>query len=370
MGSITTRKTPDGKTAYRAFIRRNVNGKSVSKSKVFANKTDAKNWLRENENSAALAALGAATGPTFSDLLDSFVKAPPTKGTRYWSAAHIDFWRAELGTMKTGAVDRGTINACKAKLMAQQARHHTPEGTKTTDKTLTPATVNRYLASLSSVLNFAVQRGIIDHHPMKAGQVRKEQESKGRRRILTADEEQRLYAACEASSWPMMRLFLRVCLTTGARKSEVLNLRWQDLDMAQSVGWLHDTKNGESRALPLVRDVKASLADASKVRPLASDYVFYDPRHPERPKDIKEVWKAVRKRAGLWQDRTDPLDQVVLHSARHTVATRLIRAEKNIAKVRNVTGHKTLAALQKYVHLDTDDAVELAERTLGRGAAA
>ncbi|OKO90785.1 integrase [Bradyrhizobium sp. NAS80.1] len=269
--------------------------------------------------------------------------------------------------MKTGEVTRGAINACKAKLVTQQARRHAFGGAKETGKTLTPAAVNRYLASLSSVMNFAVARGIIDHHPMKAGQVRKEKESKGRRRILTADEEQRLYAAAEASSWRMMRLFLRMCLTTGARKSEVLGLRWQDIDLARSVGWLHDTKNDESRALPLVSDVKAALADASKVRQLASSYVFYDPLHPEKPKNIASLWKAVRQRAGLWQDREDPLDQVVLHTTRHTTATRLIRAEKNIAKVRNVTGHKTLAALQKYVHLDTDDAVDLAERTLGKG---
>jgi hypothetical protein len=57
---------------------------------------------------------------------------------------------------------------------------------------MTPATVNRYLASLSSVLNFGVQRNIIDFHPMKAGQVSKVQESMGRRRILTPDQEQRL----------------------------------------------------------------------------------------------------------------------------------------------------------------------------------
>nr|CUV26865.1 Integrase family protein (modular protein) [Ralstonia solanacearum] len=365
MGSIVTRKAPDGAVSYRAFVRRTVNGKQVGKSKVFRTKKEADQWMRDNESTAALTAIGTSTGPTFGALLDAFVVAPPTKGTRYWAASHIDFWRAELGVMKTREIDRGTINTCKAKLMAQQARHHTPDGTKETGKKLTPATVNRYLASLSSVMNFAVQRNIIDHHPMKAGQVRKEQESNGRRRILTQDEERRLYAACEASSWPMMRLFLRVCLTTGARKSEVLRLRWQDVDMARSVAWLHNTKNGDSRAMPLVSDVKASLADADKVRPLKSDYVFYDPRHPERPKEIAEVWKAVRKRAGLWQDRDDPLDQVVLHTTRHTTATKLVRSEKNLAKVQAVTGHKTLAMLSRYTHLDTDDAVDLAERALG-----
>ncbi|WP_425952887.1 tyrosine-type recombinase/integrase [Ralstonia pseudosolanacearum] len=365
MGSIVTRKAPDGTVSYRAFVRRTVNGKQVGKSKVFRTKKEADQWMRDNESTAALAAIGTSTGPAFGALLDAFVVAPPTKGTRYWAASHIDFWRAELGAMKTREIDRGTINTCKAKLMAQQARHHTPDGTKETDKKLTPATVNRYLASLSSIMNFAVQRNIIDHHPMKAGQVRKEQESNGRRRILTQDEERRLYSACEASSWPMMRLFLRVCLTTGARKSEVLRLRWQDVDVARSVAWLHNTKNGDSRAMPLISDVKVSLTDASKVRPLQSDYVFYDPRHPERPKEIAEVWKWVRKRAGLWQDRDDPLDQVVLHTTRHTTATKLVRSEKNLAKVQAVTGHKTLAMLSRYTHLDTDDAVDLAERALG-----
>ncbi|EHP42314.1 integrase family protein [Cupriavidus basilensis OR16] len=270
--------------------------------------------------------------------------------------------------MKTGEITRGAINACKATLLVKPAVRFTPAGPITLDKPLTPATVNRYLATLSSVLNFALQRGVIDSHPMKGGAVAKEKESEGRRRILTPDEEQRLYAACDASTWPMMRLLLRVCLTTAARKSEVLNLRWQDVDFDRSVAMLPKTKNDSSRALPLVSDVKAALTEAKKVRALNSDYVFFDPRHPERPKNIDMLWKAARKRAGLWQDRDDPLDQVVLHTTRHTTATKLVRSEKNLAKVQAVTGHKTLAMLNRYTHLDTDDAVEIAERTFGSGA--
>lgn len=373
MGSIVTTKKVDratGKmvTTHRAFIRRTVAGKSVGRSKVFPTITEAKNWLREHESNAGLAALGTTTGPTFSGLLDSFVLAPPTKGTRYWAPAHLDFWRAELGAMKTSAISRGVINECKAKLLNQQARHYSLAGVKETGKPMKPATVNRYLSGLSSVLNFALQRGIIDTHPMKGGAVSKEAESKGRRRILTADEQQRLYEACDTSKWPAMRLFLRICLTTGCRKSEALGLRWHHIDLERSVAWLHDTKNGESRALPLVSDVKAALADASKIRALGSDYVFFDPRRPEQPKNIDNIWLKVRQRAGLWRDREDPLDRVVLHTARHTVATKLVRSEKNLAKVQAVTGHKTLSQLQRYSHLDAADAVELAERTLGPGA--
>jgi len=163
----------------------------------------------------------------------------------------------------------------------------------------------------------------------------------------------------------MMRLFLRICLTTAARKSEVLKLRWQDIDLERSVAMLPKTKNDTARALPLVSDVKAALLEAKKVRPIASNFVFFDPRHPENHKNIDQLWKGVRKRAGLWQDREDPLDRVVLHSTRHTVATKLVRIEKNIAKVQAVTGHKTLAMLNRYTHLDTDDAVALAEKAFG-----
>jgi integrase len=68
-----------------------------------------------------------------------------------------------------------------------------------------------------------------------------------------------------------MRLFLRVCLTTACRKSEALGLRWHQVDLERSVAWLHDTKNGDSRALPLVSDVKPTLANVKKVRALGGD---------------------------------------------------------------------------------------------------
>lgn len=369
MGSITKRKSisTSGKTVttYRAFIRRSVNGKEVSKSKVFDTPTDAKKWLRENESDTGLKAIAGATGPTFGALLDAFVLAPPSKGTKFWLPSHIDFWRAELGAMKTGAIDRGTINACKAKLMVKPATKSTLGGTKDLGKPVTPATVNRYLASLSSVFNFAMQRGVITLHPMKGGAVGKEKESKGRRRILTPAEEQALYAACDASKWAPMRLFLRLCLTTAARKSEVLGLRWDYIDLDRSVAMLPTSKNDDARALPLVGDVKAALIEAKKVRALNSEYVFFDPRRPEQPKNIDALWRAVRQRAGLWQDREDVLDHVVLHSTRHTATTKLVRQEKNIARVQAVTGHKTLAMLGRYTHLDTDEAVILAERALG-----
>ncbi len=364
MGSITKQTKVDkttGKTVtvFRAYVRRRG---FASKSKVCRTQREAKEWLRENEAPSALRRKSA--GQRFTDLLDTFILSPKGKGQRYAEASHLSFWRAELGEIRVGDITRADINAAKARLLVRRARRSTPGGAIETDQPLSPATVNRYLASLSSVFNFALEHGAIDAHPMRAGAVRKMAEGNGRRRILTADEEGRLMAAARNSSWPMLPLFLRMCFTTAARRSEVLNLRWDQVDFENRIALLPKTKNGEPRALPLVDDVVESLKAAHKVKALQGGFVFFDPRKPAQPKNIDSVWRECREEAGLLNDREDPLDRVVLHSTRHTGVTRLLRAGANLAQAAAVSGHKTLAMLQRYQHLNAGDAVELARRHL------
>ena len=370
MGSIVEVTKQDKKTGkpvvvFRAFIRRSVEGRQVSRTKVFETKGQAKEWLRNNESDAALAA--ATTKPrgiTFASVAKQFTEAPPVRGTKFWNPSQLDFWIEEFGDIHITRLSRRDINAAVAKLQNCQARRMTSDGLKPTGEKLTPGTINRYLATLSSVLNYAINHEIIDVHPLKAGKVRKLKETGGRRRILTAEEEQRLLDAAKASSWPMMHLFLRMLMTTASRKSEVLKLRWKDVHLVESVAIVPHTKNDEPRALPLVSDVKAALAEARKVRPINSDFVFYDPRHPARPKNVDTIWRFVRERAGLLKDRADRLDRVVMHSTRHTAVTKMIKGGANLGQIAAVSGHKTLAMLKRYTHMDTASSVDLAEKLL------
>ncbi|MDP1647413.1 MAG: site-specific integrase [Rubrivivax sp.] len=364
MGSITKSTRTDAATGkpvkvFRAYVRRQG---YASKSKVCATAREAKEWLRENDGSANLQRV--TSGKTLNKLIDEFVEAPPTKGTRYWQPAPLEFWREQLGAMKVVDISRGDINAAKSALQARPAMCSTPSGPKLTDRKLTAGSINRYLSTLSSVFNFALDRELIETHPMKGGKVQKLTENTGRRRILTADEQDALLKAAKASEWPMLHLFVRMCLTTAGRRGEVLNLRWSDVSIEDSIAVLHVTKNGRARALPLVADVKVALLEAKKVRPLASDFVFFDPKHPERPKNVKTVWTACRKTAGLLNDREDPLDRVYLHSTRHTAVTRMLKGGANLAQAAAVSGHQTLAMLKRYEHLAAADSVELAERLL------
>ncbi|MBX9629568.1 MAG: tyrosine-type recombinase/integrase [Burkholderiales bacterium] len=365
MGSIvitTKRDKTTGKTVtrYRAHIRR---VGFQSKSKLFDRMKEARDWVRENEGSDKLERAG--TGKTLSTLIEEFVQSPPRRGYKFWRPEHLDFWNEALGDMKVGAISRGDINGAIVTLQTRPARRGTPAGTVTTDKKLSNGTINKYIATLASLLNFALDKGLIDFHPMKAGQVKKLEENGGRRRILTGEEEERLYTAAKASAWPAMYAYIRMLMTTGARRSEILNLRWEQIDLDRSIAVLGTTKNGRPRALPLVSDVKELLADAAKVKPLKGDFVFFDPRDPERPLNVDKVWEAVRKEAGLWNDRSDPLERVVLHTTRHTAVTKLLRGGANLAQAAAVSGHQTLAMLKRYEHLAAQDVVDVAEKLLG-----
>jgi site-specific recombinase XerD len=65
-------------------------------------------------------------------------------------------------------------------------------------------------------------------------------------------------------------------------------------------------------------------------------------------------------------DRDDPLERVVLHTARHSAVTKMLRGGANLAQAAAVSGHQTLAALARYTHLAAASSVQLAEEQLSR----
>ena len=361
MGSVRKyvkidRATGKEVTKHRAEIRRTG---FEAKSAIFPTEAAARKWIKDNEATATLTKVGS--GMTVRQLIDDFGKLGHCG---YASMYQLDFWRDQLGAKRVRDVTRGDINEAKLALQSRKAMRSSPGTVRPTDRPLAPASINRYLASLSKVFSFAIDQGVIDAHPMKAGKVRKLKESGGRTRILVKAEEERLYAAAKASNWPMLYLFILMAMTTGARKSEILKVTWRQVNLPDSIAVLGKTKNGRPRALPLVAEVRSLLADAAKVKPLKSDFVFFDPKRPDRHKNIDASWTKCRKDAGLLNDRDDPLDRVVLHSTRHTAVTKLLRGGANLAQAAAVSGHQTLAMLKRYEHLAAADSVELAQRLL------
>lgn len=354
MGSIVERSKvdKDGKVRveYRAHIRRKG---YASKSKVFASKREAQRWIRNEDAESSMTKI--ATGKkSFGAVLDDFIALGGCHHARHYQ---LDFWRDQFQHASLDEIKHGDIAG--AVLVLRQKPAQLPGGALATPaRRLSNSTVNRFISTLSTVFSFAVEHGLIDDHPMKGGRVKKLRENDGRQRTLTAAEELRLMEAAKRSEWPMMWLYMRMLLTTAARRSEVNNLRWSDVRLEDKVAILERTKNGAARALPLVADVREALKAAMKIKPLHSDFVFFDPRKPDRPKNVESPWQACRKAAGLEGQG------VVLHTTRHTAVTKLVKGGANLAQVAAVSGHKTLAMLKRYEHLAASDSVELAERLL------
>src|SRR5215470_15693564 len=104
--------------------------------------------------------------------------------------------------------------------------------------------------------------------------VSKPREARGRVRFLSDDERERLLAACQTSRNKHLYTITVLALATGARRGELLNLRWSDVDLKRGTLTFHQTKNGERRAVPLTGHALDVLTRHAKVRRLDTAFVF------------------------------------------------------------------------------------------------
>ena len=139
-----------------------------------------------------------------------------------------------------------------------------------------------------------------------------------------------------------------------------MTLRWGQIDFKRKVITLHDTKNGERRALPLVGEAFKLLDQRAKVRSLTDDRLF--PPKPRARKaeciDLNAPWVAARRAAGL----TD----FHWHDLRHTAASYLAMSGVSLVEIAKVLGHRTLAMVARYSHLSDGHIVATGEKLATR----
>ena len=128
------------------------------------------------------------------------------------------------------------------------------------------------------------------------------------------DERLRLLNACRESDHPYLELIVILALSTGARKGEILNLRWPDVDLHRGIAILHDTKNGDRRSLSITGMALEKLKDFSKVRRLDTELLF--PRSDgKKPQIFDKPWLVALQKADIHDFR--------FHDLRHTAASYL-----------------------------------------------
>jgi integrase len=223
----------------------------------------------------------------------------------------------------------------------------------------TGATVNRYLAALSAALTYGVEElQWLESNP--CGRIKKPAESKSRVRFLSDDERTSLLDACRKSSNPDLYLAVVLALTTGARKEEIMSLRFGQIDFARQVIGLDKTKNGERRALPLVGEAFTLLQARAKVRSLTDDRIFPPTGRAKKAEalDLRQPWEKALKEAGI----TD----FHWHDLRHTAASYLAMSGVSLVEIAKVLGHRTLAMVARYSHLSDGHIVATGEKLAER----
>lgn len=279
-------------------------------------------------------------------------------GTR---VQRLSWWAKRLGAVALQDVSDDHVHAALDFLAANPPRYWAgkdAEGKpifKAKGKAIAPATINRYAASLAAVFTWAMRRRIAPKgwvHPCRS--VERRTENNDRTRFLSDDERARLLAACKASKWPRLHLLVLLALTTGARRGELLGLRWGDVDLARGVASVGRSKNGDPKVLPLVPHVVEELRRFAGV---PGARVFPSKRLPEQPCDFKVHWIEALKTARIKNFR--------FHDCRHTCASMLAQSGATLLEIGDVLGHRQLQMTKRYSHLTTGHKAELVNRVFG-----
>jgi integrase len=304
------------------------------RAKSFDKRADAERWARELEaeadRSGWVADTRLAEKTTLRELL-----------TRYCS---------EVTPGKRGAVsEKSRINS----IMRNAMSHRTLAKLTSADvatyrddrlKCVAPATVVRELNTVSHAIEIATREwGLwIPRNPVKL--VRRPQVPRGRSRRLKAGEEARLFTACDRGRTPLMKPLIILAIETAMRRGELLDLRWQHVDLARCVAHLPLTKNGDSRDVPLSRRAVTTLQVLKDSGTRDPNLVF-----PVTANSVRLAFEHLRVRAEM--------SDFHFHDLRHEGVSRLFEKGLNIAEVSAISGHKELRMLMRYTHLRAEDLV-------------
>jgi integrase len=302
-------------------------------AKTFESRADAERWARAVESSidkGQFVDINEAQRTTLGDVI-----------ARYVTEVTPSMKSAEADTIRLNALKRRPIAAWSmANLSAARIAAFRDERLKQ----VSAGTVIRELAYLSSIINHARREwGINVPNPVQM--VRKPSSPPARARVLSDEEISKLLHALEPtgrrSHWT--KPAVQLALATAMRRGELLSLHWEHVDLLARTAFLPDTKNGDSRTVPLSSSAVKILMEL--------------PRHiggfviPVTAFTLDAAFKRGLARAGL--------DDLRFHDLRRTAITRMAVKLPNVIELAAVSGHKSLMVLKRYYR---PTAMELAQK--------
>lgn len=279
---------------------------------------------------------GGQSGRTFAEVAEEAKRAGGPRGVWKLGRDPSNLRRVEYVISRLGGYDIADVNRQALEKLVVDLQSRPANGKK---HKLSPATINRYLTAVFAILSYAVACEYITHKP-KFPMLK---ESGERQATLTFEQEDAVVRLMEINGHATGAFLVRVLAATGMRLGELYKLRpdqieneWLSLERVQ-------TKTNEARRVWIEPNM------ASKLRALVASGAL------PKADQLRSTFSRAVKQCGLDKG-------VVLHSLRHTRATRLAKAGVE-TKIRMVMlGHKTVSTAMRYTHASEDDQLEAAKK--------
>jgi len=210
------------------------------------------------------------------------------------------------------------------------------------------ALANKVFANLRKLLNWSIERGILDVSPMRG--MRTPYSEVQRERVLSEEEIRLVWNTSEQLGWPFAP-WVKLLLLTGQRRSEVAAMRWQDIDLKQKIWTIPGTvaKNGNAHAVPLSGMAVELLESVPKITP--KGLVFTTTRvtpisgfSRAKKRLDNEILAAMREQAVKRKEEPEKvkaLPEWRLHDLRRTAATGMASLRIPPHIVEAVLNHKS-----------------------------
>jgi integrase len=155
---------------------------------------------------------------------------------------------------------------------------------------------------------------------------------------------QRIKAAVEASPNTQLKHIVALLLLTGARKRELLDARWEDINLERQTWTVPMSKSGKARRVPLSSVVVFELRALPRWE--GCPFVVPNPKTLKPYTSIFSAWDTARREAGL--------SDVRIHDLRHSAASNMVNSGQSLYVVGQVLGHAQPRTTQRYAHLAQD----------------
>ncbi len=326
MASITRRNG-----SYRVRIHR-IDNKPISRS--FKTESEAQEWLRKTEAQLELGIYEEPQKKSHVYLNMGFVEAVEKyltshsirKATHRDEACILRILSKRWNSKTLEEISKQEITSLKDELIAHNKA---------------ASTINHYLNALSQLYQVAINEwGLKLSNPI-AG-IKRIPEPSGRMKRLPKEAEQLLLEECQRKGYNQLNHLITLAIETGMRQGEILSMRWEDVDLANRRVLLRQTKNGDSRQVPLTTRAKETLMQLknSKYKELAFHQCNWVLR--------KQFSRVIRELAA--KDDKNPFIGLRFHDLRHEALSRLSDKGLNVIELAHISGHKTLSMLRRYTH--------------------